>query len=81
MQELKEKYDLNTNFLEYLQLKFNIPFKWRKIITSNVGSKLVTSEPILHVKIGENNIPLKYTISKDIYWLYVETQKQTPSCI
>ena len=35
MEEIKERYDIDTNFIELLQLRHAVPLHWKKDLDSN----------------------------------------------
>ena len=76
--QLTQKYGINTNFLECLQLRSAIPYEWKQLLREPCGS--VESETIeAVVEVHGKAIPLGSVACRDIYWTLINSFKETPT--
>ena len=62
--EIKEKYDINGNFLNCLQIRHSLPMEWRQLIR-NKPVKTKINEPF--VSLGGRIVP--FVISKQTHYI------------
>ena len=75
-------YDINISFIELLQLKQALPYRWRQALLNNIIRP--ASKPTVEGKmitIGTKQFDLKKLSSKEIYWLLIDSKKETPKGI
>ena len=78
--ELKNKYNINTTFLQTMQVHKAIPSNWI-IQINNHSSTLPPSNHTLKLRINNNIKELKSTSCKDFYWHLINNTNHKPSCI
>jgi hypothetical protein len=78
--ELQDKYQINTTFLQTLQVHENIPSNWIKLI-NNTNHTLPPCNTEIKIKINNNLKSLSLTSSKDSYWHLINSATHIPSCI
>ena len=77
--EIQEKFHVQCNFLNILQLRQSIPFKWRSLLR-NENVPVQFSEECCLI-LGNNMIDVKTLKCKDFYWRFVQSKKRIPTCI
>ena len=78
--ELKEKYDIPTTFLQTIQIHKSIPSKWIEKINS-INNALPPGNTTIKIKINNNQKYLNMISSKEFYWHIINTITHTPTCI
>ena len=77
--ELSNKFNIQINFLEILQIRQSLPFAWRNILQTQSAQEL-SQESILYFFTGEVRLITKDD-TKKVYELLNERNKITPTCI
>ncbi len=75
---INEKFNVNCNFMNVLQLRQSIPIEWRRVLYDSKESKIYDE---CTVCINNMLLPLYKIYNKDIYQKFVSQRKKTPSCI
>lgn len=75
--EIKEKYDINCNFLNALQIRHSLPMAWRHLIT-NRSVTIRINGPFVYV--NGKAVPLQSTESKVIYKKFIQYKYRVPTC-
>ena len=80
---IKNKYGINTNFLETLQLRQALPYGWRNYISTANSKPIEDSILTLYNPKDKKNSSLLTLKSKDVYWIILnaENSKFSPKCI
>ena len=79
-EELTSTYNIQTTFLQTLQVQKSIPSNWMKKINNHT----TTLPPIntqLCIRINSNLKPLTSTSCKDFYWHILNITAHVPTCI
>jgi exonuclease III len=77
--DLKEKYNIKINILNYTALKDAVPKKWRQSLkTMKIPSNAISFKEQIHIKIGKNDKPLNNITNKDLYWVLVRNIQEEP---
>ena len=77
--EIQNKYNVQCNFLNVLQLRQSIPIKWRQLLREENTLCNITEE--CHLTINNTQTDIKTLKCKDYYWMFVEKNKQRPTCL
>ena len=76
--EIKENYDINCNFLNYLQIRHSLPMEWRQLIRNKpVKSKI--NEPF--VSLGGRIVPICDTETNTLYKQFIKYKYKKPAGI
>ena len=75
--EIKEKYGINCNFLEALQIRHSLPIAWRQMIRDRPVT-LKIREPF--VNINTKTVPIQNIESNIIYKKFIEYKYRKPTC-
>ena len=67
--EIKEKYDINCNFLNSLQIRLSLPMEWRQLIRNKLGKNKI-NEPF--VSLSGRLVPLCDTETNTLYKQFIE---------
>jgi len=78
-EQLKSKYNLNTNFLTTLQLHKSIPKGWLKAL-KNTTETIKTKNSDIRININNKYKLLQTTKCKGFYWFLINKNKHIPSC-
>ncbi len=80
-EELKQKYNITTTFLQTIQVQKNIPTQWIKTkhcrITKNIHN--ITDE--IYIKINNSLLLVSKTTCKSYYWYIINQDKHRPNAI
>ena len=80
--QLKDKYGINCNFLQLLQIRQSIQMAWRKMLQSGVIIPENEEKiPGLCLNIQEKQRDLKELQCKDFYWAILNKQNIMPTCM
>ena len=77
-QLLVEKFGIQTNFLELLQIRMSLPFSWRRFL-SNSNECVIVDEPFVFV--DEKFLPISTANSKIAYIFYISQEYKTPTSV
>ena len=84
IQELRQKYNLNTNFLTLQCIISAIPGQWKQHIRHNFTQQIFidsNANKNLYLKSINKDITITKTSSKELYWHFISKTKTNPSCI
>ncbi len=76
--QLYEKYGINCNFLQVLQIRQCLPSHWRQNIYR--CNKKLQENSNLCVKIDNRLKMIDVLKCKDFYWYFIDKEKSTPRC-
>ena len=76
--DISEKFSINCNFLDILQLRQSLPYNWRKALLQT-SKYHIYNEPC--ITMCNNTIPYAKCNTKQFYWQLVVGKKQTPTCV
>lgn len=76
--QMLEKYNLRTNFVELLQIRQSMPFDWRNLLRDSPNCADV-SRPFFIFK--KEIYHIKKLKSKDAYHLLLNENSSTPACV
>ena len=76
--EIKEKYDINCNFLNSLQIRHSLPMEWRQLIR-NKPVKTKINEPF--VSLGGRIVPLCDIETNTLYKQFIKYKYKKPTGI
>ena len=76
--EIKEKYDINCNFLNTLQIRHSLPMEWRQLIR-NKPVKTKINEPF--VSLGGRIVPLCDIETNTVYKQFIKYKYKKPTGI
>ena len=80
VQEIKNKYNLKTNFLQLMQIHQSIPQKWlQQTKVSNLP--LPNSQTDLLLQINDIYKPIQLISCKDFYWHLINKLKHIPTSL
>jgi len=80
--EISEKYNINCNFINAMQIRQSISMEWRTVVQTSKPPVIKTEErcyPSIFIK--DKRCCLKNVIINSLYWIYVDKKKRQPSCI
>jgi len=78
--EIKNKYNISTNFLQLMQLHSSIPRKWTQEI-NNANLPLPNSQKEILIKLTDVYKPLQLLKCKDFYWFIIKQIKYNPKSV
>jgi hypothetical protein len=78
--EIKNKYNITTNFLQLMQIHTSIPRKWKQLI-KNANLPLPNSQKEIYIKLNNISKPLQLLKCKDFYWFLIKQNKHTPKSV
>jgi hypothetical protein len=80
--QLNEKYHINSNFLNAMQLRQSIASEWRAAFQNRKLSDIKAQErgALFYFKSGKKHM-LEVSTCNNIYCFFVETKKRLPTCI
>ena len=79
-EQLFKIYGIKCNFLQILQIRQSIPYKWRQML-ADAKEVIKYKEINLFIISNNTNCTLKKTTSSIFYWMLMGKQVNTPSCI
>ncbi len=75
--EINQKFNLECNFLEVLQIRQSIPSRWREVIYD--VTKCLIDTNVIYCNNGKIQCISK-TTCKDVYWNFVTKRRRVPRC-
>ena len=78
--KLNEKYNLNCNFLQSLQIRKSLPYNWRQTLT-NESKPYIPIEHPYRIKYKNYNINMPEAKSINCYWSLMKDITRPPSAI
>ena len=76
--QMLERYNLRTNFLELLQIRQSLPFQWRNLLRNSADCADI-SRPFFILK--NEFFPIAKLKSKDAYQILINANQSTPACV
>ena len=77
-EDIFDKYNLRTNFMELLQIRQSMPFAWRNLIRNSPNCADLC-RPFFILK--DEIYPVKKLSSREIYQILIKENKSIPSCV
>ena len=77
--QFMQKYGLETNFLELLQIRNSLPYNWRTKLQITHQPVTVISHPFYTIK--EKTYSIKNSDSKTAYLFFTNSRNTKPTCI
>ena len=77
--DINEKYDLNCNFLDVLQIRQSLPYKWRQTLSAVTPRVTCGEQRCCAVIVRDKVTDIECVKNNDIYWLYVNKKETEPA--
>ena len=78
---ISEKFQVNCNFINTLQIRLSIPLSWRKSISDSSNLQINSFLPEPCITINRKAVQISKLKSKHFYWKLVNLKNIEPSCI